>query len=121
MASPHVAGAAAMVMSRFPYVTWQDVCARLCTAVVNEQHWAPLVRYDGRLNVARAVGVWLDFAYAGPEDGTFSRPYNTLNEGLSGLPERGHLLIRSGETNWTGLLDSPGYIVPVGGAVTIGN
>ena len=63
---------------------------------------------------------WVDFAYGGPENGSFARPFNTLPEGVSAVPVSANLIFKSGASNWTGTVTKPMTMRAFGGLVTIG-
>ena len=71
--------------------------------------------------------VWVDFAHAGAEHGTFDLPYNTVAEGAAnivngvGASEQPSLWIKAGSTGETIIIDTPMVIRAYGGLVTIGN
>jgi hypothetical protein len=50
---------------------------------------------------------WVDFAYGGPEDGSISRPFNTVPEGVAAVPDAGTLIFKAGTSNWTGTITKP--------------
>ena len=56
MASPHVAGAAALVLSQRPELTPLELKSTLLLSVDKTPAYAGLVKTGGRLNVARALG-----------------------------------------------------------------
>lgn len=70
----------------------------------------------------RSAVVWVDFDYAGEEDGSSDFPYNTLAEGLSVLASGGSLRFHPGSS---GVISTPPISVrsfweAFGGTVTIG-
>jgi Matrixin len=64
---------------------------------------------------------WIDFAYGGQEDGSFSRPFNTLAEGLNSVNAGGFLWIKAGSTSVTPVISQAVTLRGFGGTVTIGN
>ncbi len=64
--------------------------------------------------------VWVDFAYTGTEQGTFTHPYNTLAEGTSTVPTGGQLRIKAGSTAVTPTITRAMSIHAYGGDVVIG-
>lgn len=71
------------------------------------------------LDVA-CYATWVDFAYSGPEDGSFANPYNTVAEGVSYVPVGGVLMIKAGTSAETPTISKAMRIEAFGGAVTIG-
>ncbi|MBK9138955.1 MAG: S8 family serine peptidase [Verrucomicrobia bacterium] len=67
-----------------------------------------------------ALGTWLNFPYAGPEEGTLLRPFNTLPEALALVPAAGTINILPGRANWTGTISKPVTLQAYGGLVTLG-
>ena len=71
--------------------------------------------------------VWVDFAHAGAEDGSFDLPYDTVAEGAAnivngvGASEQPSLWIKAGSTGETISIDTPMFLRACGGLVTIGN
>jgi hypothetical protein len=55
--------------------------------------------------------VWIDFAFGGTELGTYTNPYDTLDEGLTFVSVGGTIKIKSDSsittTSWTGLITYP--------------
>ena len=66
---------------------------------------------------------WVNFAYSGPEDGSFLRPFNTLSEGVANAPCGGTIRI-IGSSSETGVFgrpaDCPVIIESWEGSATIG-
>lgn len=56
MASPHVAGAAALLASRHPYKSAQEIKACLVGNITPAHHWEGRTIFGGYLNVAAAIG-----------------------------------------------------------------
>lgn len=78
---------------------------------------------------ATRYDIWLDFAFSGPEYGTYANPFNTIPEGVASIDPPGlnawelpQLLIKcNADTNWTGVLSNPMRLVSgCGGTVRIG-
>lgn len=67
-----------------------------------------------------ALVTWLNFPYAGPEEGTLLRPFNTLPEALAFVPAAGTINILPGRANWTGTISKPVTLQAYGGLVTLG-
>jgi subtilisin family serine protease len=119
MATPHVAGAVALTMARYDG-TYDEIVSRICSGCRYVDNLEGKVKYAGALQCARALSVWVYFPWDGWEVGTLYHPYNTLDEGLYYVPEKGNLSIYNGSSNWTGTIRKPMTIRAYGGAVTIG-
>lgn len=72
--------------------------------------------------------IWVDFAFGGAQNGSFSNPYNTITAGATnidppgaGASELPNLYIKSGSTSWTGTIDKAMRISTCGGVVAIGD
>jgi hypothetical protein len=63
---------------------------------------------------------WVDFAYSGPEDGSFARPYNTVAEGVSHTATGSVLMIKAGTSAETLTITKAMTIRAFGGPVAIG-
>jgi serine protease len=84
-----------------------------------------------RPNLARAIPyvfgntVWVDFAFTSfppliTENGTYSRPFNTVSEGVAAVANHGTLIFKTGITPWTGTINKPMKILSFNGVTTIG-
>ncbi len=67
-----------------------------------------------------ALATWVDFRYAGLEEGTLLRPFDTLGEGFAFVPSAGTINIRAGHTNWVGTISQNVTLRAWGGLVTLG-
>jgi hypothetical protein len=67
-----------------------------------------------------ALATWVDFAYAGAEDGSFLQPFNTVPEGLAVVPAEGTINLRAGGTPWTGTISQNVTLRAYDGMVTVG-
>ena len=63
---------------------------------------------------------WVDFNYAGTERGTELQPYNTFNEGITGVGRGGTLRIKPGNSPESARVTKPMKIRAEGGPATIG-
>ncbi|MCG3131845.1 MAG: hypothetical protein FLDDKLPJ_02655 [Phycisphaerae bacterium] len=120
MATPHVAGVAALLYSRFPYLTYKQVRDRILGGVTHEDSYSGKLATSGRLDAARPMGIWVQYGYFGFEFGTWAEPYSSIPTALPHVPPNGHLFLRPATTNFTGTLSSPMFLEPSGGVVTIG-
>ena len=66
--------------------------------------------------------VWVDFSFGGaPELGTYSAPFNTLEEGVNAVPEGGIVKILPGSRGGSFSITKALTLDAPGGLVTIGN
>jgi hypothetical protein len=66
--------------------------------------------------------VWVDFNYTvGPENGSYTQPYDTLAKGTNNVSSGGTIAIKPGSSSETMTISKPMTITAVGGAATIGN
>lgn len=119
MATPHVAGTAAMIMARYPADTWGIVRSRILSGVRLVNTLDGFVASGGVLDVPWALGNWLEFGF-GAYAGSFEYPYRSLPIALSHTPSGGFLYIKAGNSNWTGTINQAVRIHAWGGTVTIG-
>ena len=68
----------------------------------------------------RSLGEWVKFGYSGTELGTYTKPHNTLGEGLSDVPTGGRLHSFGGTTGWTGVITKSMELRTYGGSTVIG-
>ncbi len=64
--------------------------------------------------------VWVDFNYAGPEQGTEQKPFNTLSEGTNAVNPGGEVIMKPGTSGERPTLSKPMYLKSSEGTVTIG-
>ena len=78
--------------------------------------------YDfGRKLIDNATGVvWVDFNYAGAENGTFDEPYNTLAEGVAAANAGDTICIKPGSSPETITITKAVTLRACGGPATIG-
>jgi subtilisin family serine protease len=105
-ASPYAAGVAALVISINPSLSAADVVSIMQNSCVD----LGVSGYDtafgwGHVNARAAVdlaqqslGTFVDFSYVGPENGSRSRPFNTLAEGMSATPCGGRISLVGGRS-----------------------
>ncbi len=72
------------------------------------------------LTVLAKSEVWVDFNFSGVEDGSESRPYNTLAEVLNDVSTSGTIKIKPGFTAEIPFINQPVRIEAPSGSVTIG-
>jgi len=70
--------------------------------------------------VERSPKVWVDFGYAGTQDGGYSRPYNTLGGALAVTGAEWTIRMKPGSTSERPTIAQPVRLEAVGGAVVIG-
>ncbi|MGI9015156.1 MAG: reprolysin-like metallopeptidase [Phycisphaerales bacterium] len=72
------------------------------------------------------MDVWVQFSYAGSENGSFRQPFNTMAEGVNrilqqpGMSHLPHLRVKAGSRAETITISKPMFIEACGGTVTIG-
>lgn len=109
MASPHVAGAAALVLSQYPTLTIAQLRARLLNSTTPQPGLANATTSGGSLNLHRALGLWCDPSGSTvfPALGSRAFPYRNFVNAVSVTPDECVLNLRGATT----------YDVPVGGQV----
>lgn len=94
MASPHVAGATALVWGRYPGLEWWKVKQRICEGTYN-----PYVAcaFQAQLNCWKAIGYWVGTAGT-PGIGTYYYPLppNQFADALNAIPTYGTVTLRDG-------------------------
>jgi M6 family metalloprotease-like protein len=101
-----------------PYLSWLDG-----TQTRTRIHVRPFNTGDENITIEILAEeeTWVDFNYTGSiELGTFTRPYNTLTEGLSAVSYGGFLKIKTGTTSETATFAKPMRVEAYGGWVTLG-
>lgn len=85
MASPHVAGAAALIRARYPEINFLDVRRRILSSVIQTPVWQSIVSSGGRLDVHSALGIWVDrFAIPIIRSGSRLFPYQSFDDAYIG-------------------------------------
>lgn len=69
---------------------------------------------------ACACTIWVDLAWYGSENGSFSQPFDTLAEAMAAVCAKGLIRIKPGSRPETGTFGSPSTIKSYNGPVTIG-
>lgn len=75
MASPHVAGAASLILGAYPELTWGQVKSMIIESHIGNGHLNGLVVTGGHLDAQRPLGQWVDPAWGGAEFGSFYKPF----------------------------------------------
>ena len=125
IACPQAAGLAALIWSKYPSLTPDQVeamlkigCDDLGDAGVDNQFGY------GRINSYRSLrfspDVYVDFGYTGLENGTFRYPYNTFAEGYNAVPTGGMMAIRAGSSAVYPIIGKSMTIISWGGTARIG-
>jgi subtilisin family serine protease len=125
IACPHVAGLPALIWSKYPSLTPDQVEAMLKTGCDDlgeagvDNHFG-----YGRINSYRSLrfspDVYVDFGYTGLENGTFRHPYNTFAEGYNAVPTGGMMAIRAGASAVYPIIGKSMTIISWGGTARIG-
>lgn len=84
------------------------------------QNIGPLPNLRAAMQYVSGPRTWVHFAHAGPEEGSFVRPFNTVPEGVFAVPASGRLIFKAGASNWTGTVSKPMTMRAFGGEVVIG-
>lgn len=96
LATPHVTGAAALLLAETPALTFGEVKTRLMNSVTTRSALANKCVSGGILNVQRALGVW--FSPGASPNGTGARntPFNSLETAWQQTPATGVLNLYPG-------------------------
>jgi subtilisin family serine protease len=100
MASPHAAGLAALLLEAQPSLTPADLRTLLTTTASRPATRDTTWGY-GLLNASNGVffaeanlpGVWVNFSYAGVEEGNFARPFNSITDAAANAPSAAPAII----------------------------
>lgn len=84
------------------------------------QNIGPRPNLGAAMQFVSGPRTWVHFAYGGPEDGSFARPFNTVPEGVSAVQSFTSLFFKAGASNWTGSVSKAMTMRPFGGEVSIG-
>jgi hypothetical protein len=74
---------------------------------------------DGLESMVAAV--WVDFAYSGVQEGTFTHPFNTRAAGVTAAPVGGWVQVKLGLTPETLTIDKQVHVTSFGGGALIGD
>lgn len=69
---------------------------RLVFAIATEDILPPPINY---------CNIWVDYNYSGPENGSFTNPFQTLLEAVNHVPDDGSIYIKSSNGNETPIID----------------
>lgn len=121
MATPHVAGAAAVVRSAFPYMNARQTIETILTTTTTQDYEDELVFGQGLLNLGAAVQGPGEFRYAGVFD-VDTKGYSSLwSNSISGsgdLTKRGDgVLVLGGDSTYTGPTTVLGGMLAVEGSI----
>jgi len=119
MASPHVAGAAALVLAQHPEAAYSTVKWRILNGRIANSNFNQTVS-GGVLNVHKALGIWLDFGVGGDHYGTRFEPVANMADALQKTPWVGVLNIVPVTSSWTGDINQYIRICAPEGTVTLG-
>lgn len=126
MAAPMVAGAAALILGKFPDLTWSQVKTRILDSALPTSAMSGICVSGGQLDVSFALGVWVDPANVGSQYGSFFDPYfsSSMSTAYSDTPQEGTLNFKPGtiplaNVNFT--WDKPMTVLAEGGTITLGN
>ncbi len=122
MASPHVAGAAAVVRSAFPYMTARQTIETLLTTTTKNGYTDHDKFGQGLLNLGAAVDGPMEFRYTGVFDvdtqGVSSIWSNAIS-GIGNLTKRGDgVLVLTGQSTYQGPTNIVGGSLEVNGSIT---
>jgi subtilisin family serine protease len=120
MASPHVAGTAALVIAQHPEASYSTCKWRILNGRIANSNFNKTVS-GGVLNVHKALGIWLDFGVGGDHLGTRYNPVSSMSDALQKTPWVGVLNIVPVTSSWTGDINQYIRICAPEGTVTLGN
>lgn len=122
MASPHVAGAAAVVRSAFPYLNARQTIETILTTATKEGFEDEAKFGQGLLNLGAAVDGPMAFRYTGVFDVDtkgYSSIWSNSISGIGNLTKRGEgILVLEGNNSYQGGTKIVGGILEVNGSIT---
>lgn len=122
MASPHVAGAAAVVRSAFPYLNASQTVETILTTATKEGFEDEAKFGQGLLNLGAAVDGPMAFRYSGVFDVDtkgFSSIWSNSISGIGDLTKRGEgILVLDGNNSYQGGTNIVGGVLEVSGSIT---
>lgn len=103
--------------SSTPWLHWYDQTPACVTVQVQ-----PFVTGDTHIRIdwLNEAGTWVDFSYSGTKNGSFSRPFNLLSEGVNAVAPGGYLYIKFSYTPLPANITKPMRIRTYNGPVLIG-
>ncbi len=122
-ASPYAAGAGALIIDAAlaAGLTLSPASLRTTMIATGDSITDPKSNIvTPRVNIGRAVGVWVQFNYAGVELGTFPQPFNTLAEGVNAVNAGGIVAVKAGSTSETITITKACEVRGYGGTVVVG-
>jgi subtilase-type serine protease len=121
MATPHVAGAAAVVRSAFPYMNARQTIETLLTTTTTEGYADELLFGQGLLNLGAAIEGPGEFRYSGVFDVNtrgYSSIWSNSISGVGDLKKRGDgTLVLTGANTYTGPTSVLGGTLAVDGSI----
>lgn len=122
MASPHVAGAAAVVRSAFPYLNARQTIETILTTATKEGFEDEAKFGQGLLNLGAAVDGPMAFRYTGVFDldtKGYSSIWSNSISGIGDLTKRGEgILVLDGNNSYQGGTNIVGGVLEVNGSIT---
>ncbi|MDT6942257.1 autotransporter domain-containing protein [Brucella pseudogrignonensis] len=122
MASPHVAGAAAVVRSAFPYLNARQTIETILTTATKEGFEDEAKFGQGLLNLGAAVDGPMAFRYTGVFDVDtkgYSSIWSNSISGIGNLTKRGEgILVLDGNSSYQGGTNIVGGVLEVNGSIT---
>ncbi|WP_421565671.1 autotransporter domain-containing protein [Ochrobactrum sp. EDr1-4] len=122
MASPHVAGAAAVVRSAFPYLNARQTIETILTTATKEGFEDEAKFGQGLLNLGAAVDGPMAFRYTGVFDVDtqgYSSIWSNSISGIGDLTKRGDgILVLDGNNSYQGGTSIVGGVLEVNGSIT---
>jgi len=122
MASPHVAGATAVVRSAFPYMNARQTIETILTTATKEGFEDEAKFGQGLLNLGAAVDGPMAFRYAGVFDVDtkgYSSIWSNSISGVGDLTKRGEgILVFEGNNSYQGGTNIVGGVLEVNGSIT---
>lgn len=122
MASPHVAGAAAVVRSAFPYLNARQTIETILTTATKEGFEDEAKFGQGLLNLGAAIDGPMAFRYTGVFDVDtkgYSSIWSNSISGIGDLTKRGEgVLVLNGNNSYQGGTNIVGGVLEVNGSIT---
>jgi len=103
--------------SATPWLWWYDRTPACVNVQVRD---FPTGTNSITIDWTNEAGSWVDFAYAGTENGSYARPFNTMAEGVNAVAPAGYLHVKAGRSAERLRITKAMRIRPYGGRVIIG-